>query len=166
MASHSEPRWVSILLILCVVWAGGLAYFGYHQLRDTPVVHGLFRGYAPPYERDGSWVIDPRKTRLVDELRARYGRGNEWQPPAPEGIDGWRALADTLQLDPVPLVQGAPLSAPSLIFTTPNAAPLLFILHDGEHYLFFEDGVGVITLPEPPTYQSGYRLDAAENRAW
>ena len=53
---------------MLLIWAIALTYFGYNELRDAPVVHGVFRGYAPPYERHDGWVVDPRGDALISGL--------------------------------------------------------------------------------------------------
>ena len=55
-----------------ISWSSYLFRRASNELRGGQVVKGLFRSYHPPYRYKLGWVIDPKGTRLDNELWLRF----------------------------------------------------------------------------------------------
>ena len=70
--NQKTSRWVRVAWILMLAWSVYVITRAYTELSGQRDVQGLFRSYSAPYIQGGNWIVDPKMTRLDDELNARF----------------------------------------------------------------------------------------------
>ena len=69
---QKTPRWVQVVWLLMLVWSVYVIARAHGELSGQRDIQGLFRSYSAPYIQSGNWIVDPKMTRLDDELNARF----------------------------------------------------------------------------------------------
>ena len=117
-----RPALFWTMLAGMLLWSSYLLRRASNELRGGQIVEGLFRSYHPPYRHDLGWVIDPKDTRLADELWTRFGTGEMGDAHA-----DWESMCRRLHLQMRPYDAGKSLKAPSLLFRSGSTVPDLWI---------------------------------------
>tara|TARA_B100001093_G_scaffold482172_1_gene513581 strand:- start:1362 stop:1826 length:465 start_codon:yes stop_codon:yes gene_type:complete len=147
--------WSLVIFIIC--WTTWVLVRASDELRGGQIVQGLTRTYLPPYQHALGWVIDPRSTRLSDELVARYGPELASIPNEP-----WQKTLRRIGLRLGQFKKTAVLKQPSLLVHQDRKMPDLWIGRFGLKHVMFRDSIGVLTVDELPAYSSVIRLEGVD----
>ena len=154
---RSALFWTTLVGIL--LWSSYLFRRASNELRGGQVVKGLFRSYHPPYRHKLGWVIDPKGTRLDNELWLRFGGEQQ------VNTDGdWASMCRRLNLQMQPYDVEKALKSPSLMFRSDSEIPDLWIGYYGLSHVIFREYVGVFTTEEPPEYVRRLAIEQSDSQ--